>query len=151
MKLKTSAQGKNIDSALDSIKSDMQPYTEIITNKDTIDKATHVFAPSKPKDLKSYRMVFSTMNVERMNSILFEDSTIVRSSQSGATTYNNNTGVANYDDNSEMYHYKTYLKMRKAQAIWKKPFQEHLNLSTAMVDSLTKIIVYSVQIIRQVN
>ena len=57
----------------------MQPYTEIITNKDTIDKATHVFAPSKPKDLKSYRMVFSTMNVERMNSILFEDSTIVRS------------------------------------------------------------------------
>ena len=74
------------------------------------------------------------MNVERMNSILFEDSTIVRSSQSGATTYNNNTGVANYDDNSEMYHYKTYLKMRKAQAIWKKPFQEHLNLSTAMVD-----------------
>ena len=91
----------------------MQPYTEIITNKDTIDKATHVFAPSKPKGLKSYRMVFSTMNVERMNSILFDDSTIVRSSQSGATTYNNNTGVANYDGKSEMYHYKTYPKTRK--------------------------------------
>ena len=52
MKLKTSAQGKNIDKALKSIKPNMQPYTEIITNKDTIDKATHVFAPSKPKGLK---------------------------------------------------------------------------------------------------
>ena len=41
-----------------------------------------------------------------MNSILFNDSTIVRSSQSGTTTYNNNTGVANYDDKNEMYHYK---------------------------------------------
>ena len=120
VKLKTSAQGKNIDSALDSIKSDMQPYTEIITNKDTIDKATHVFAPSKPKDLKSYRMVFSTMNVERMNSILFEDSTIVRSSQSGATTYNNNTGVANYDDKSEMYHYKNLSEDAKSSSNMKE-------------------------------
>lgn len=129
----------------------MQPYTEIITNKDTIDKATHVFAPSKPKDLKSYRMVFN--NERRTNEFhsLRRFNYRTKLPQSGATTYNNNTGVANYDDNSEMYHYKTYLKMRKAQAIWKKPFQEHLNLSTAMVDSLTKIIVYSVQIIRQVN
>lgn len=45
----------------------MQPYTEIITNKDTIDKATHVFAPSKPKGLKSYRMVFN--NERRKNEL----------------------------------------------------------------------------------
>lgn len=51
-------------------------------------------------------MVYNTISVERMNSILFNDSTIVRSSQSGTTTYNNNTGVANYDDKNEMYHYK---------------------------------------------
>ena len=31
---------------------DMQPYTDIITNKDTIDRTTHVFAPSKPEKLK---------------------------------------------------------------------------------------------------
>ena len=106
VKLKTTMKGKNIDKALKTIDPDMQPYTEIITNKDTIDKATHVFAPSKPKDLKTYRMVYNTISVERMNSILFNDSTIVRSSQSGTTTYNNNTGVANYDDKNEMYHYK---------------------------------------------
>ena len=94
----------------------MQPYTEIITNKDTIDKATHVFAPSKPKDLKTYRMVFNTISVERMNSILFDDSTIVRSSQSGTTTYNNNTGVANYNDKDEMYHYKNLSEDAKSSS-----------------------------------
>ncbi|MGZ9470084.1 two-component system activity regulator YycH, partial [Staphylococcus epidermidis] len=91
-------------------------YTEIITNKDTIDKATHVFAPSKPKDLKTYRMVFNTISVERMNSILFDDSTIVRSSQSGTTTYNNNTGVANYNDKDEMYHYKNLSEDAKSSS-----------------------------------
>ncbi len=84
----------------------MQPYTDIITNKDTIDRTTHVFAPSKPEKLKTYRMVFNTISVEKMNAILFDDSTIVRSSKRGVTTYNNNTGVANYNDKNEKYHYK---------------------------------------------
>ena len=43
----------------------MQPYTDIITNKDTIDRTTHVFAPSKPEKLKTYRMVFNTISVEK--------------------------------------------------------------------------------------
>ncbi len=50
----------------------MQPYTDIITNKDTIDRTTHVFAPSKPEKLKTYRMVFNTISVEKMNAILFD-------------------------------------------------------------------------------
>ena len=88
----------------------------------------HVFAPSKPKDLKTYRMVFNTISVERMNSILFDDSTIVRSSQSGTTTYNNNTGVANYNDKDEMYHYKNLSEDAKVQATCKKPSQAHTSL-----------------------
>ncbi len=36
-----------------------------------------------------------------MNAILFNDSVVVRSSKSGNATYNNNTGVANYSDDSE--------------------------------------------------
>ena len=48
----------------------MTNYSEIITNKNTIDKATHVFAPKKPKEMMSYRMVFDTINVEVMNAIL---------------------------------------------------------------------------------
>lgn len=116
VKLKTTMKGNNVDKAFKSIEPDMQPYTEIITNKDTIDKATHVFAPSKPKDLKTYRMVFNTISVERMNSILFDDSTIVRSSQSGTTTYNNNTGVANYNDKDEMYHYKNLSEDAKSSS-----------------------------------
>lgn len=116
VKLKTTMKGNNVDKAFKSIEPDMQPYTEIITNKDTIDKATHVFAPSKPKDLKTYRMVFNTISVERMNSILFDDSTIVRSSQSGTTTYNNNTGFANYNDKDEMYHYKNLSEDAKSSS-----------------------------------
>ena len=63
-----------------------------------------------------YRMVFNTISVERMNSILFDDSTIVRSSQSGTTTYNNNTGVANYNDKDEMYHYKNLSEDAKSSS-----------------------------------
>lgn len=61
-------------------------------------------------------MVFNTISVERMNSILFDDSTIVRSSQSGTTTYNNNTGVANYNDKDEMYHYKNLSEDAKSSS-----------------------------------
>ena len=45
-------------------------------------------------------------DMETMNSILFDDSVIIRSGKSGSTTYNNNTGVANYNDDSKKYHYK---------------------------------------------
>ena len=41
----------------------MQKYSEVITNKDTIDKATHIFAPNRPKDMRSYRMVYDTIPV----------------------------------------------------------------------------------------
>ena len=49
-----------------------------------------------------------------MNSVLFNDSTIVRSAQSGVTTYNNNTGVANYNDKSEKYHYRNLSEDEKS-------------------------------------
>lgn len=106
VKLTTTTKNDYFLDALAAVKKDMQPYTDIITNKDTIDRTTHVFAPSKPEKLKTYRMVFNTISVEKMNAILFDDSTIVRSSKSGVTTYNNNTGVANYNDKNEKYHYK---------------------------------------------
>lgn len=57
----------------------METYSEVITNKTTIDKSTHIFAPKHPKDLRSYRMVYDTISVETMNSILFDDSVIIRS------------------------------------------------------------------------
>ncbi|RUY74229.1 hypothetical protein EN964_37320, partial [Mesorhizobium sp. M7A.F.Ca.CA.001.10.2.1] len=38
----------------------------------------------------------------------------VRSSQSGLTTYNNNTGVANYNDKSEKYHYRNLSEDEKS-------------------------------------
>ncbi|WP_460996980.1 two-component system activity regulator YycH, partial [Staphylococcus aureus] len=61
---------------------------------------------SKPEKLQTYRMLFNTISVEKMNALQFDDSNIVRSSKSGVTTYNNNTGVANYNDKNEKYHYK---------------------------------------------
>lgn len=106
MKVTMNAKAKNFAKTMDQLSEDMQKYSEIITNKDTIDKATHVFAPNHPQRMRSYRMVYDTIPVETMNSILFDDSVIIRSGKSGATTYNNNTGVANYNDESKKYHYK---------------------------------------------
>ncbi|MBO1198261.1 hypothetical protein J3T65_04220 [Staphylococcus simiae] len=116
VKVTTTAKFANFKDALATIKSEMKPYTDIITNKDSIDRATHLFAPSKPEKLKTYRMVFNTMSVEKMNAILFDDSTIVRSSKSGVTTYNNNTGVANYNDKDEKYHYKNLSEDEKSSS-----------------------------------
>ena len=136
---------------MDHLNKEMQKYSEVITNKDTIDKATHIFAPNRPKDMRSYRMVYDTIPVETMNAILFDDSVIIRSGKSGSTTYNNNTGVANYNDESKKYHYKIYLKMNLAQVIWIQRFQVHLNISMDMVDSLMMTSVFSIQIIHRVN
>lgn len=106
MKVTMNTKAKNFNNVMNQLDNDMQKYSEVITNKDTIDKATHVFAPSQPKKMRSYRMVYDTIPVETMNAILFDDSVIIRSSKSGSTTYNNNTGVANYNDESKKYHYK---------------------------------------------
>ncbi|AMG64400.1 MULTISPECIES: two-component system activity regulator YycH [Staphylococcus] len=106
IKLTMDAKAESFIKSLDQLEKGMTNYSEIITNKNTIDKATHVFAPKKPKEMMSYRMVFDTINVEVMNAILFDDSVIVRSGRGGATTYNNNTGVANYNNDSEKYHYR---------------------------------------------
>uniref|UniRef100_UPI001CB82696 two-component system activity regulator YycH n=1 Tax=Staphylococcus aureus TaxID=1280 RepID=UPI001CB82696 len=48
VKLTTITKNDHFLDALATVKKDMQPYTDIITNKDTIDRTTHVFAPSKP-------------------------------------------------------------------------------------------------------
>ncbi len=106
IKVTMNAKAKYFAKTMDQLSTDMQKYSEVITNKDTIDKATHVFAPSQPQHMHSYRMVYDTIPVETMNSILFDDSVIIRSGKSGSTTYNNNTGVANYNDESKKYHYK---------------------------------------------
>ena len=80
-------------------------------------------------------MVFNIINVEKMNSVLFNDSTIVRSAQSGVTTYNNNTGVANYNDKSEKYHYRNLSEDEKVQPTWKIPLVGHSNSSMLTVVS----------------
>ena len=79
-------------------------------------------------------MVYDTISVETMNSILFDDSVIIRSGKSGSTTYNN-TGVANYNDDSKSTIIKTYLKMNQVRKIWIPPFQVHSNILIIMVVS----------------
>ena len=106
MKVTLTTKANHFIKVMDHLNKEMQKYSEVITNKDTIDKATHIFAPNRPKDMRSYRMVYDTIPVETMNAILFDDSVIIRSGKSGSTTYNNNTGVANYNDEIKKYHYK---------------------------------------------
>ncbi|MBF0813577.1 MULTISPECIES: two-component system activity regulator YycH [Staphylococcus] len=105
VRMTTSAKLSQFEKVMKQQQKNMQPYTEIITNKDTIDKATHIFAPKAPKGLKSYHTIYNRISVDTMNAILFNDSVVVRSSKSGNATYNNNTGVANYSDDSEKYRY----------------------------------------------
>ena len=103
--IKTNLKNQRMKSALKKLIGDMKPYSEVITGKDTIDPATHVFAPTKPTKMKSYRAIYTHINVDKLNTILFNDSLVVHSSKSGVTTYNNNTGVANYNDQKETYRY----------------------------------------------
>ncbi len=105
MRMNTSISSKNVKDLEDKIQPDLSPFADIITNKNTIDASTHIFAPEKPKHLKTYRTIFNHISVEAMNSILFNDSVMVRSTKSGSTTYNNNTGVASYDSKNESYRY----------------------------------------------
>src|SRR5699024_12171376 len=91
-RITTTVKTEKLTEALEKQHKHMQPYTEIITNKDTIDKATHIFAPKSPKGQKSYHTIYNHISVDTMNSILFNDSVVVRSSRSGSVTYNNNTG-----------------------------------------------------------
>ena len=106
----------------------MTNYSEIITNKNTIDKATHVFAPKKPKEMMSYRMVFDTINVEVMNAILFDDSVIVRSGRGGATTYNNNTELPITTTTVKSIIIVISQKTNPALAIWKQRYQVPLTI-----------------------
>ena len=80
-------------------------------------------------------MVFNIINVEKMNSVLFNDSTIVRSAQSGVTTYNNNTGVANYNDKSEKYHYRNLSEDEKFNQHGRYHWWDILNSSMLTVVS----------------
>ncbi|MCU5747098.1 two-component system activity regulator YycH [Staphylococcus sp. SQ8-PEA] len=105
VRMTLSSKTSKVNQTVKSLHKDMEPYVEMITNKDTIDSATHIFAPKSPKNLKSYRTIYNHINVDKMNNVLFNDSVVVRSAKNGATTYNNNTGVANYDNKTEKYKY----------------------------------------------
>ncbi len=122
VRMTTSAKLTKFKNVMKQQQKSMQPYTEIITNKDTIDRATHIFAPKSPKGMKSYHTIYNRISVDTMNSILFNDSVVVRSTKSGTATYNNNTGVANYNDDSEKYRYTN--------------LSEDENRSTNMQDSI---------------
>lgn len=105
IKLTTSINANDMIQRLKSLNQDLQPYTDIITDRTAINKATYLYAPKEPKDIKSYRTIFNSINVEDLNAILFDDTPIVRTANSGNMTYNNNTGVVSYDIEKQTYDY----------------------------------------------
>lgn len=105
IKLETNLDTKLIQQRIDHMHDELEPYSDIVTNRSTVNKATYLYALKAPKDLKSYRTIFNHINVEDLNSILFDDTPIVRTTNSGNTTYNNNTGVVNYNAEKETYDY----------------------------------------------
>ncbi|ARJ50876.1 YycH family regulatory protein [Staphylococcus lutrae] len=104
IKLVTNLSAQNIQERIQKMKG-FEPYTDIVTNRRAINKATYLYTLKKSKDLKSYRTIFNRINVEDLNAILFDNTPIVRTTNSGNTTYNNNTGVVNYNANRETYDY----------------------------------------------
>ncbi len=105
IKLETNLDTKVIQHRINHMRDELEPYSDIVTNRSTVNKATYLYALKAPKDLKSYRTIFNHINVEDLNSILFDDTPIVRTTNSGNTTYNNNTGVVNYNADKETYDY----------------------------------------------
>lgn len=105
IKMTTDVPVRTVKGHLDDMSSNLEPYTDILTDQTTVNKATYLYAPKSPKDLRTYRTIFNNINVEDLNSILFDDTPIVRTTRSGTTTYNNNTGMVNYDANNETYSY----------------------------------------------
>ena len=105
IKMSTNVSVDTVEQHLSHISSSLEPYTDILTDQTTANKATYLYAPKEPKNLRTYRTIFSNINVEDLNSILFDNTPIVRTTKSGNTTYNNNTGMVNYDANKETYSY----------------------------------------------
>lgn len=105
IRMRTNVSVKTIDQYLSNMSSSLESYTDILTDQKTVNNATYLYAPKEPKDLRTYRTIFSNIDVEDLNSILFDDTPIVRTTKSGNTTYNNNTGMVNYDANKETYSY----------------------------------------------
>lgn len=105
IKMSTDVPVAKVNKHLSHMSTNLEPYTDILTDQTTVNKATYLYAPKAPKDLRTYRTIFSNINVEDLNSILFDDTPIVRATKSGNTTYNNNTGMVNYDANNETYSY----------------------------------------------
>ncbi|UXS75553.1 YycH family regulatory protein [Staphylococcus chromogenes] len=105
IRMRTNVSVKTIDQYLSNMSSSLESYTDILTDQTTVNNATYLYAPKEPKDLRTYRTIFSNIDVEDLNSILFDDTPIVRTTKSGNTTYNNNTGMVNYDANKDTYSY----------------------------------------------
>ncbi|MCS4485843.1 YycH family regulatory protein [Staphylococcus americanisciuri] len=105
VKMTTTVKVESIKTHLKELKTALRPYMNISTNEDTVNKATYIYAQKNPENLKTYRTIFNHINVEDLNAILFDDTPIVRTTKSGNTIYNNNTGVVNYDPDSKTYHY----------------------------------------------
>lgn len=105
IKLETNLNTKYVQQRIQKMKADMEPYSDVVTNRSTINKATYLYALKAPTNLKTYRTIFNRINVEDLNAILFDNTPIVRTTNSGNTTYNNNTGVVNYNANRETYDY----------------------------------------------
>lgn len=105
VKLTTSVKVESVKQHLNELQTALRPYMNVSTNEDTINKATYIYAQKSPENLKTYRTIFNHINVEDLNAILFDDTPIVRTTKSGNTIYNNNTGVVNYDPDKKTYHY----------------------------------------------
>ncbi|GGA82642.1 YycH protein [Staphylococcus muscae] len=105
VKMTTSIKTSSAKNHLEELKMALRPYMNVSTNEDTVNKATYLYAPKAPENLKTYRTIFNHISVEDLNAILFDDTPIVRTTKSGNTIYNNNTGVVNYDPDRKTYHY----------------------------------------------
>ncbi|MBI5974993.1 YycH family regulatory protein [Staphylococcus canis] len=105
IKLTTSISTKTMKQKLQGMKQNLVPYTAVMTNRATLNEATYLYAPQKPKHIQSYRTIFNSISIEDLNAILFDDTPIVRTANSGNMTYNNNTGVVNYDIEKQTYSY----------------------------------------------
>ncbi|MFP4925586.1 two-component system activity regulator YycH, partial [Staphylococcus pseudintermedius] len=59
IKLETNLNTKYVQKRIQKMKADLEPYSNVVTNRSTINKATYMYAVKAPKNLKAYRTIFN--------------------------------------------------------------------------------------------
>lgn len=106
IKLQTSIKSHEFDKINKEVSQNFTPYTGIITNENTTNEINQIYAPKDADNINIYRYVSNQISVADLNEVILGDSVIARNNENDKiSTYNNNTGIANVNEEKQTYRY----------------------------------------------